>query len=154
MSRDEPDDTRFEELMAREFPGGLVPDGTHHSPVTEPPSLPEPPRRPHQPGPIRPVAEASAADLPSDFRGWTAPEEPDEPFTPPPALPRRPWTAAGTAGTALVVLPLVLVLAAAFGVRFPIVVSVLAGLGFFVGVVLLLYRLRQRPPIDGDGAVV
>ena len=52
------------------------------------------------------------------------------------------------------VLPLVLVLFSAFGVQFPMLVSVLAGLGFFLGVFLLLHRLERRPPVDGDGAVV
>lgn len=71
-----------------------------------------------------------------------------------PAPPARRWTPAGIVGTAGVALPLLLVLLTAFGVRLPMLVSVLAGIGFFAGVGLLLHRLRQRPPTDGDGAVV
>lgn len=155
MNRKGPEDARFDELMAREFPGGLTPAedraGSADADRAEPsvsaptPSLPGSPASP---------AEGRPADLPSDFRSWTPPEELEEPFTPPPPPPARRWSAGGIAGTALVVLPLVLVLMAAFGVQFPTAVSVLAGLGFFLGVFLLLHRLRQRPPVDGDGAVV
>lgn len=153
MNRDDPDDARFDELMAREFPGGLAPsDDAGRRPEAERPGTsrvpPASPAAPDSAGPSR------ATDLPSDFRSWTPPEEPDEPFTPPPAPAARRWSTAGIAGTALVVLPLVLVVLAAFGVQFPTWVSVLAGLGFFLGVFLLLQRLRQRPPVDGDGAVV
>lgn len=204
MNRHEADDARFQELMAREFPGGLLPAGEPDAhrvrpPGDEPgpstgadPDLPtgdeqgrpgsggpspagrpdrprhgaspddgphDRPTEPRQPpratdaAPAAPVAEPSPARAPG-FRDWAPAEEPEEPFVPPPAPPARPWSAAGIAGTALVALPMLLVFAAALGVRFPMLVSVLAGLGFFVGIVLLLHRLRQRPPIDGDGAVV
>ena len=33
-------------------------------------------------------------------------------------------------------------------------VATLAGLALFAGVVQLLHRLRRRPPVDGDGAVL
>lgn len=158
MNRNESDDARFDELMAREFPGGLVP-------ADDPDTSAEPtqPRRrsarasaDSQPSPASPASptELPTVDLAGDFRSWSPPEEPEQPFTPPPLPPGRRWSAAGIAGTALIVLPLVLVVFSAFGVRFPMVVSVLAGLGFFLGVFLLLYRLQQRPPVDGDGAVV
>ena len=54
----------------------------------------------------------------------------------------------------LVVVPVLLVLLSAAGVRLPAFVSTLGGLGFVVGVALLLHRLRNRPPVDGDGAVL
>ncbi len=154
MNRNESDDARFEELMAREFPDGLVPEERPSPPPPAAPAAEAP--APHAAPPAVPVppADASVAEPPGDHRTWTPPEEPDEPFSPPPAPPARPWSSAGIAGTVLVVLPLVLVVVAAFGVRLPMLVSVLAGLGFFLGVALLLYRLRRRPPIDGDGAVV
>lgn len=153
MNRNESDDARFEELMAREFPGGLVPDERpSRSPTPEAEaSAPVPEAAPPAPAP---PAEAAVAEPLGDHRAWTPPEEPDEPFSPPPAPPARPWSSAGIAGTVLVALPLVLLVVAAFGVRLPMLVSVLAGLGFFLGVTLLLHRLRRRPPIDGDGAVV
>lgn len=154
MNRNESDDARFEELMAREFPDGLVPEERPSPPAAAPaPEAEAPQAAPPAPTPA-PPADASVAEPPADHRAWTPPEEPDEPFSPPPAPPARPWSSAGIAGTVLVVLPLVLVVVAAFGVRLPMLVSVLAGLGFFLGVALLLYRLRRRPPIDGDGAVV
>ena len=155
MNRDQPEDARFNELMAREIPGGQVPA---EEPV--PPAKPEPAPASAEPTPPKPPASAPSpielptVDLPSDFRSWAAPEEPEEPFIPPPPPPRGRWSAAGIAGTVLVVLPLVLVLFSAFGVQFPMLVSVLAGLGFFLGVFLLLHRLERRPPVDGDGAVV
>ncbi len=159
MNRDQPEDARFDELMAREFPGGLNPTDDHVRPAEVERPRPEPtspasPRSPASPTSPASAAGSRAADLPSDFRSWTPPDEPDEPFTPPPLPPRRRWSTAGIAGTVLVVLPLVLVVMAAFGVQFPTLVSVLSGLGFFLGVFLLLHRLRQRPPVDGDGAVV
>lgn len=154
MNRNGPEDARFNELMAREFPDGLAPAqdraGSAGTDRTEPPAAARTPSSGSPPSP----AEDRPVDAPSDFRSWTPPDEPEEPFTPPPPPPARRWSTAGIAGTALVVLPLVLVLMTAFGVQFPIVVSVLAGLGFFLGVFLLLHRLRQRPPVDGDGAVV
>ncbi|MFT4226022.1 hypothetical protein [Micropruina sp.] len=160
MNRDQPEDARFNELMAREFPGGLVPADDPvrpPTPETAPPSAePASPKSPvSAPSSIDlPTVDLPTVDLPSDFRSWAAPEEPEEPFTPPPPPPGGRWSAAGIAGTVLVVLPLVLVLFSAFGVRFPMLVSVLAGLGFFLGVFLLLHRLQRRPPVDGDGAVV
>lgn len=163
MNRNESDDARFEELMAREFPDGLVPEERPAPPPAPAeaasPTPPDPPTPPESTAPSEtaaaaPPAEASVVDMPSDFRAWTPPEEPDEPFSPPPTPPARPWSPAGVVGTALVVLPVVLVIVAAFGVRLPMLVSVLAGLGFFLGVALLLHRLRRRPPTDGDGAVV
>ncbi|MFT3971874.1 MAG: hypothetical protein QM695_16760 [Micropruina sp.] len=152
MSRDEPEDARFDELMAREFPVGLTPsDDAGRRPDAEPSGTSRvPPESPATDS----AAQGRTAGLPSDFRRWTPPDEPDEPFIPPSAPPGRRWSTAGIAGTALVVLPLVLVVLAAFGVQFPTLVSVLSGLGFFLGVFLLLQRLRQRPPVDGDGAVV
>lgn len=146
MNPDESEDARFEALMAREFPGGLVPAESGLRPQAETsPSVAAGVEEPDEPSPEQP---------PTDFRSWTPPEEAEDEFVPPPAPPPQRWSAAGIAGTALVVLPLLLVVIAGFGVRFPMLVSVLTGAGFFVGVWLLLHRLRQRPPIDGDGAVV
>ncbi|MBP8918240.1 MAG: hypothetical protein KBG85_00885 [Micropruina sp.] len=147
MTGRESDDARFEELIAREFPGGL----------TQP--LPPRPLAGHdtaaEPGPAVPSREdEDEAPEPSGFRSWTPAEEPDEPFTPPQPPPAGRWTVAGRVGTALVVLPMVLVVASAFGIRFPMLVATLAGLALFAGVVLLLHRLRRRPPVDGDGAVL
>lgn len=155
-ARDE--NARFEELMAREFPDGLVPV-ERARPILdgEPPAAPSPV---DSDGPATSAATLPApateqpAEPPDAFRSWTPPDEPEEPFVPPPAPPAQRWSSAGIAGTVLVVLPVLLVLLSAFGLRLPMLVSVLAGAGFVVGVVLLLQRLRKRPPIDGDGAVV
>ncbi|NMD47185.1 MAG: hypothetical protein GYA85_10530 [Propionibacterium sp.] len=147
MNRNESEDARFEALMAREFPLGLVPAEGGRRPSEEP----EPPVTSTQDAPAAPSPDEALA---TDFRSWAPPEEAGEEFVPPPAPPARRWSAAGIAGTALVVLPLVLVVATGFGLRLPMLVSVLTGAGFFLGVWLLLHRLRQRPPIDGDGAVV
>ncbi|MBK8447611.1 MAG: hypothetical protein IPL41_13285 [Micropruina sp.] len=150
MSPRDAEDGRFEELMSREFPDGLVPT-ERARPRLDAPAEPAPP----QPKPPVPEAGAEADRQPAEgFRSWTPPDPPDEPFAPPPAPPAQRWSSAGIAGTVLVVLPLVLVLVAAFGVRLPMLVSALAGVGFAIGVVLLLNRLRHRPPTDGDGAVV
>ena len=142
--------------MAREFPDGLVPVERARPILDE--ESPESPQ-PLQPDP--PAATAPAIDSPESapepaegFRSWTPPDEPDEPFVPPTPPPAGRWTSAGIAGTVLVVVPVLLVLLSAFGLRLPMLVSVLAGAGFIVGVVLLLQRLRKRPPVDGDGAVV
>ncbi|MFT4294767.1 MAG: hypothetical protein QM582_05075 [Micropruina sp.] len=152
MNRNESDDARFQELMAREFPLGLVPERPQAGPATA--ATPDAAAEPAVES-ASPAASAAVPEEPvGDFRSWTPPEEPEDEFVPPPAPPAGRWSPAGIAGTVLVVLPLLLALAAAFGVRFPMLVSVLSGAGFFLGVVLLLYRLRQRPPIDGDGAVV
>lgn len=148
MNRDDSADTRFEELMAREFPTGLAPVDVSPAPPADQPPTDQPPAEPDSPNAVSPAPADSVA------RGWAPPEEPDEPFVPPPAPPAGRWSVAGIAGTALVVLPVVLVFATALGVRLPMLVSVLAGAGFFVGAGLLLYRLRRRPPVDGDGAVV
>lgn len=150
MNRDDSADTRFEDLMAREFPTGLEP--------ADPPDAPpdtEPDPGPQVAGPALAGAIAQpSAEPTADFRSWAPPDEPDEPFVPPPPPPARRWTPAGIAGTVLVALPLALVLVSAVGVRLPMLVSVLVWLGFFVGAGLLLHRLRRRPPVDGDGAVV
>lgn len=135
-----PDDRRFEELMAREFPDGLVPTRQSRPQAASPePAAPEEPEGP------------AAA---TDFRSWTPPEEPEEPFSPPPAPPARRWTPTGIVGTVLVLVPLVMVLFAAFGVWVPTWASILAGGALVTGVGLLLQRLRRRPPPDGDGAVI
>ena len=74
MNRDQPEDARFNELMAREFPGGLVPA---EDPV--PPAKPEPAPASAEPTPPKPPASAPSpielptVDLPSDFRSWAAP---------------------------------------------------------------------------------
>lgn len=153
-ARDE--NARFEELMAREFPDGLVPVERARPILDE-----ESPESPQPLRPDPPAATAPAIDSPESapepvegFRSWTPPDEPDEPFVPPTPPPAGRWTSAGIAGTVLVVVPVLLVLLSAFGLRLPMLVSVLAGAGFIVGVVLLLQRLRKRPPVDGDGAVV
>lgn len=165
MTPRETEDARFRELMEREFPSGLVPGRWSERP--EPPEAPadadpvveDAGAGPSGPSPAEPsgveptTPPASTAQDPG-FRSWTPAEEPDEEFVAPPAPPPGRWTAAGIAGTAGVVLPLLLVLLTAFGVQLPKLVQVLGGIGFFVGVGLLLYRLRQRPPTDGDGAVV
>jgi len=159
------ENARFEELMAREFPDGLVPV-ERARPILddEPPQAPQTMQSPEPAPPAvsgtttgepEPEPEQPTPPAPSEgFRSWTPPEERDEPFVPPAPPPGGRWTAAGIAGTALVVLPVLLVLLSAFGLRLPMLVSVLAAAGFVVGVVLLLQRLRKRPPTDGDGAVV
>ena len=156
MNRRESEDARFHELMAREFPGGLAAAETTRRPSDRPPAAPAPESEPEPSGLLEDPPDPSPAGdtLPTDFRSWTPPEEPEEEFVPPPAPPARRWSPAGIAGTALVILPVLMIVASALGVRFPMLVSVLTGLGFLVGVWLLLHRLRQRPPIDGDGAVV
>lgn|GEM_PF-2707099 len=184
MTPRESEDARFEELMAREFPDGLVPterarpllDESPTTPVRPDPSAPgavrpEPTRLesarpestrpepsipdPPPPEPSRPEStRPDAAPDSSAFRSWTPAEEPDEPFEPPPPAPMARWSSAGLAGTVLVLLPVFLVLLPAFGVSLPMLVWVLAGCGFLAGVALLLYRLRKRPPVDGDGAVL
>jgi hypothetical protein len=157
-ARDE--NARFEELMSREFPDGLVPVERARPILDEDPPEPPPPPDEEQSEPAmaaQPADSGTTEPTPEPaegFRSWAPPEEPDEPFVPPTPPPAARWTSAGIAGTVLVVLPLVLVLLTVFGLRLPMVVSVLAGAGFIVGVVLLLQRLRKRPPIDGDGAVV
>lgn len=135
MTRDE--NTRFEELMALEFPDGLVPAERARPILDDPEPDPEPPEL---------AVEG--------FRSWTPADEPDEPFVPPPAPPAKRWTTPGILGAVLVALPVLLMLVSVLGVRLPLFVSALAGIGFMVGVVLLLQRLRKRPPIDGDGAVL
>ncbi|MFT3862105.1 hypothetical protein [Micropruina sp.] len=155
MNPPDADDTRFDELMALEFPEGLVPTDPGPSP---PHGNPAGAPRPTPPS-ADPVTNEDPAHEPDDpaptgFRRWVPPEEPDEPFVPPPAPPAGRWTPAGISAAVLVVLPVLLVLLSAVGVRLPTFVSGLAGLGFVIGVVLMLHRLRKRPPVDGDGAVV
>ena len=152
------DNAQFEELMAREFPDGLVPVERARSMLgDEPRESPEPehstPPAAEAPAPTE-SDDSAHAEPDEGFRTWSPPEEPDEPFVPPAPPPGGRWTTAGIAGTVLVVLPVLLVLLSAVGLRLPMLVSVLAAGGFIVGVVLLLQRLRKRPPIDGDGAVV
>lgn len=173
MTPRDSEDARFEELMAREFPDGLVPTERARPLLDEPPAQPvrsEPssteaarpdtarpePQRPEptRPEPARSEPLPDPEPGPSGFRGWTPADEPDEPFEPPLAPPMARWSSAGLAGTALVLLPVLLVLLAAFGLILPMLVWVLAGCGFMVGVALLLHRLRKRPPVDGDGAVL
>ena len=149
MNSRDADNARFEELMAHEFPEGLIPaDRSRRLP--DPPSA-EPAAEPDAPPP--PV-EADDVSADNGFRSWEPPDEPDEPFVPPPRPPSRRWTAEGISGAVLVVVPVLLVLLSAAGVRLPAFVSTLGGLGFVVGVALLLHRLRKRPPVDGDGAVL
>ena len=118
MNSRDADNARFEELMAHEFPGGLIPADRSRR-------LPDPP-----------------------------PAEPADPSVPPPRPPPDRCPAEGISGAVLVVVPVLLVLLSAAGVRLPAFVSTLGGLGFVVGVALLLHRLRKRPPVDGDGAVL
>lgn len=152
------DNAQFEELMAREFPDGLVPVERARSMLGDEPRESPEPEHSTPPAPEAPAPKVSDDSVPAEpdegFRTWSPPEEPVEPFVPPAPPPGGRWTTAGIAGTVLVVLPVLLVLLSAFGLRLPTLVSVLAGGGFVVGVVLLLQRLRKRPPIDGDGAVV
>ncbi|MFT3834689.1 MAG: hypothetical protein QM711_15465 [Micropruina sp.] len=150
MNRDDSADTRFEDLMAREFPAGL---GGTDEPDASADTEPDPGPGVDEPAPAGAAAPPSAEPS-GDFRSWVPPDEPDEQFVPPPAPPPGRWTPAGIAGTVLVALPLALVLVSAVGVRLPMLVSVLSWLGCFVGAGLLLHRLRRRPPVDGDGAVV
>lgn len=154
MSPRDAEDARFEELMAREFPEGLVPT-ERARPRLEAPIGPDPTEaeaaEQHAAATDDEADQSAATD---GFRSWAPPDERDEPFVPPPAPPAARLSSAGIAGTVLVALPLVLVLIASFGVHLPMIVTALGGLGFAVGVVLLLIRLRHRPPTDGDGAVV
>ena len=177
MSRRESEDARFEELMAREFPDGLVPterarpllDETQGEPArpesgaqaappqAAPPEVARPELQrpePQRPEPQRPEPQPDPDPNPAGFRNWAPDDEPDEPFEPPLAPPMGRWTTAGLTGTTLVLLPVLVVLLAAFGLILPMLVWVLAGCGVIVGVVLLLQRLRKRPPMDGDGAVL
>lgn len=165
------ENARFEELMAREFPDGLIPverarpilddepppaPQTKQSPEPAPPAVSETTTGDPEPEPEadQPVNQPNPQAPSEGFRSWAPPEEPDEPFVPPAPPPGGRWSTAGIAGTVLVVLPVLLVVLYAFGLRLPGLVSVLAVAGFVVGVVLLLQRLGKRPPTDGDGAVV
>ena len=172
MTPRESEDARFRELMEREFPDGLIPGQWSERPRADTPppdadrsgpdaaggASPSAPSgsEPAAPtaAPAEPAAPVEPAAPDPGFRSWTPADEPEEKFVPPSAPPARRWTPAGIIGTAGVALPLLLVLLTAFGVQLPMLVSVLAGLGFFTGVALLLHRLRKRPPTDGDGAVV
>lgn len=149
MNSRDADNARFEELMAHEFPEGLIPADRSRR-------LPDPPSAEPAAEPDAPPPPVEADDVPADngFRSWAPPDEPDEPFVPPPRPPSRRWTAEGISGAVLVVVPVLFLLLSAAGVRLPAFVSTLGGLGFVVGVALLLHRLRKRPPVDGDGAVL
>lgn len=73
--------------------------------------------------------------------------EPLPPLDPPPLPALLGWLGIGWAA--------LVVLAAAFGARFPSWVGWVAVLGFLGGFALLVARLpRQRPPGSGDGAVL
>jgi hypothetical protein len=150
MNSRDADNARFEELMAQEFPDGLIPADRARLKPDQPTADPDAP-----PAPVEAAqAEVDPPSGDSGFRSWAPPDEPEVPFVPPPRPPARRWTAEGISGAVLVVVPVLLVLIAAAGVRLPAFVSTLAGLGFIVGVALLLHRLRKRPPVDGDGAVI
>jgi hypothetical protein len=136
------DDDVFADLIRREFPDGLDP----RTAVGAPDPWDVDPQPDLGPAPIAPL---------SDFRAWSPDEEPEEEeFEPPPAPLARPWTLQARIGTGLLLLGLVMVIVSGSGVQLPMIVAVLTGAGVFAGAALLLHRLHQRPPTDGDGAVL
>ena len=96
MNSRDADNARFEELMAHEFPEGLIPADRSRR-------LPDPPSAEPAAEPDAPPPPVEADDVPADngFRSWAPPDEPDEPFVPPPRPPSRRWTAEGISGAAV-----------------------------------------------------
>jgi hypothetical protein len=94
--------------------------------------------------PVDTPAEAAAPEPPGEPRYVPEPLPP----LPPPAVPALlGWLGIGWAA--------LVVLAAAFGARFPAWVGWVAVLGFVGGFAVLVTRLpRSRPPGSGDGAVL
>ena len=74
MNSRDADNARFEELMAHEFPEGLIPADRSRR-------LPDPPSAEPAAEPDAPPPPVEADDVPADngFRSWAPPDEPDEP---------------------------------------------------------------------------
>jgi hypothetical protein len=83
------------------------------------------------------------------------PEAPDPRYVPDPLPPLRAPAVPALLGWVGILWAALVVLAAAFGLRFPAWVGWIAVLGFVGGFVILVARLpRHRSPDAGDGAVL
>ena len=117
--------------------------------------------------PSRPVAEAEAATDPDPH--WAdnhplfhlPPQPPAKPLDPIEHYVPEPMPPLGRPGPAVLLgwvgigWAVLVVLAAAFGARFPSWVAWAAVVGFLAGFAVLISRLpRERPPGSGDGAVL
>lgn len=98
MSPRDAEDARFEELMAREFPEGLVPT-ERARPRLEAPIGPDPTEaeaaEQHAAATDDEADQSAATD---GFRSWAPPDERDEPFVPPPAPPPHAGAAPASPG--------------------------------------------------------